>query len=59
MSIVSGNSTVNVNKSIAGSKVLSEAIIVPEEDGGDDDIEAALSNGMEAGLNEKITDVQN
>ena len=59
MSIASGNSTVNVNKSVAGSKVLSEAIMVPEEDGGDDDLEAALSSGMEARLNEKITEVQN
>jgi hypothetical protein len=34
-------------------------MMVPEEDGGDDDLEAALSSGMEARLNEKITEVQN
>ena len=32
--------------------------MAPEEDGGDDDLEAALSNGMEERLNEKIAEVQ-
>ena len=61
MSLASGNSMVNVTNSVADSKGRSEVMLGPEEDGGDDDLDAAVSNarsnGLEERLNEKISEV--